>query len=656
MIQLSPSDQLPGKADGLRGRIERFDWASTPLGPIADWPVALRIAVNLCEHSTMPTALYWGESLHLLYNDAWRSIAGDRHPEALGRPAREVWADVWESFGPQLEQVWRTGEAISAEAVLLPILRDGVLVESYWTYSLTPLFDEHGLMAGIISQGADMTGAVLAQRRLAFQVSLADALRDGLDAEAVKATAARLLGEHLKAARVGYSEVDVERQSLSTSTDWTRDPSVGSLVGVSRLLGAFGDSAHDWLLKGTPMVVADHRIDPRTAHPEIQATFNGIGVRSMIVVPLVGQGVLRAILYVHDIVPRHWTPSDVEIARDTAERTWDAVQRAQSEISLRESEDHYRHAVELNPQVSWTAAPEGRVNRISSRWEEWTGTSGIGEAWSAAVHPEDLARTVAAWNQSLKTGAPFDAESRIKRRDGAYRWVRSRAYPRLAGDGSICLWYGTTEDIHEHHQAEEHQALLINELNHRVKNTLATVQAIASQTLKGDISLAEARARFEARLLALSRAHNLLTEENWEGAPIWRVILDSVAHLSEEKGRFCLDGAPLWLTPRAALALALACHELSTNAVKYGALSNDKGHVDVRWGQEGDMLRIDWKELGGPPVVPPEGRGFGSRLIERGLAGDLQGRARLDFEPDGLHCVIEAPLAAVLSREGERGA
>ena len=635
----------------MREAIERFDWSTTPLGPIDEWPAPLRFAVDLCLRSTLPVALYWGEDFRLLYNDAWAAFQYGRHPWALGQKGQDVWGEIWHIVGPQLEQVRRTGEGFSTAETMLPMIWDGILHQTYWSYSLTAVMDEGGAVAGVINMGNEVTKAAVAEQRLSYQVKLADALRECAGPEEVKATAARLLGEHLGATRVGYSEVDTERQILTTSTCWTRDSSIPSLVGVTRLLGAFGESAHAWLLQGNPLVVADHRTDPRTSDPQIQATFEGIGARSMIVIPLVGHGALRAILYVHEIIPRQWTSLEVEIARDTAGRTWDAVQRAQSENSLRESEDHYRHAVELNPSASWTALPDGPINRMSPRWGEWTGTSGIGERWIEAFHPDDVERAVAARAEALRTGGVFDVEHRLRQRDGTYRWYRSRCYPRLGADGRPILWYGTTEDIDSRHRAEEHQRLLINELNHRVKNTLATVQAIAFQTLKGDITLAEARARFEARLLALSRAHNLLTEANWEGAPIWRVVADSIAHLSSEKGRFILEGEPMWLAPRAALALALACHELSTNAVKYGALSDEHGHVEVRWHKNGGSLCIEWKEKGGPPVIPPSGRGFGSRLIERGLAGDLDGKARLDFEPDGLRCMIEAPLSAILARQ-----
>jgi two-component sensor histidine kinase len=237
---------------------------------------------------------------------------------------------------------------------------------------------------------------------------------------------------------------------------------------------------------------------------------------------------------------------------------------------------------------------------------------------------------------------------------GGYRWARSRAFPRRDESGTIIYWYGTTEDIHERKLAEDRQRLLINELNHRVKNTLATVQAIAFQTLKGDIPLAEARARFEARLLALSRAHNMLTDRNWEGATLARIVTEAVGHLAGPD-RIEFAGPRIWLSPRAALALALALHELSTNAAKYGALSVEEGKVSIRWDVNGDRLRLVWAEQGGPPVTTPARRGFGSRLIERGLAADLGGTARIGFEPTGVTCTIDASLSAAQTAEPRDG-
>jgi two-component sensor histidine kinase len=305
----------------------------------------------------------------------------------------------------------------------------------------------------------------------------------------------------------------------------------------------------------------------------------------------------------------------------------------------------------LNPQVAWTAEPDGQLNRVANRWNVWTGSNGLGGSWVDAIHPEDRKPSLEAWAACVATGEPYDIEHRVRMVDGSYRWARSRAYPRRRENGEICLWYGSTEDVHERKVAEEHQRLLINELNHRVKNTLASVQGIAFQTLRGEVSLAEARARFEARLMALSGAHNLLTEENWGGASLERVVSDSIEHLAGEAGRFDVAGAPLRLAPRAALALAMALHELGTNAFKYGALSADGGRVSISWTQDGDRLNLIWRESGGPPVEAPSRRGFGSRLIERGLAADLGGTAKLRFEPGGLICEIEASLAAIRATE-----
>ncbi|MEA3002532.1 MAG: hypothetical protein QOH81_1320 [Sphingomonadales bacterium] len=631
--------------------IAGFDWSSTPLGPIDAWPDRLRFAAELCHRFSGAAAVYWGPALTLLYNDGFAALLRERHPWALGRPAAEVWARMWDDVGPQFAQVLETGEGLSVDERMVPVVRDGALEESYWNYSLTPLLDGEGRVAGVFSQREDVTRPVLVQRRLAFQAELADALR-GLDrAESVKEAAAALLGRYLGAARVGFAEVDEAEGQVSVSTDWVRDATVPSLAGQRALVQGLGPEAIAYLRSGEVLALADISALP-AADPERVEDWNRVGVRALIAVPLVRDGALKALLYVHEPAPREWKKAEAAMARDVAERSWAAVERARAEQSLRDSEDHYRHAVELNPQVSWTALPDGRMNRIASRWEEWTGTKGLSGSWKAGMHPDDHDYTLAEWARSLETGAPYDVEHRVVRRDGTQRWARSRAYPRRGPDGEICLWYGTTEDVHEQKVAEQHQRLLINELNHRVKNTLATVQAIAFQTLKGDISVAEAKARFEARLMALSRAHNLLTEQNWGGAALERVVRDSTEHLAGEQDRFALSGPPVWIAPRAALALALALHELGTNAAKYGALSRDGGSVAIAWREtpEGRLI-LEWKEKGGPPVAKPARQGFGSRLIEQGLASDLGGKARLAFEPDGLRCTIEAAPEAMRAEE-----
>jgi PAS domain S-box-containing protein len=203
----------------------------------------------------------------------------------------------------------------------------------------------------------------------------------------------------------------------------------------------------------------------------------------------------------------------------------------------------------------------------------------------------------------------------------------------------------------ERKRTEEHQRLLINELNHRVKNTLAIVQSIVQQTLKGEEIAEPTRDALESRLSALAAAHDLLTSERWETASLATVVRNAGTGCGAAEGRFSAAGPDIRLQPQTAVSVAMAIHELCTNAVKYGALSNEGGRVEVLWdvadeGGGARRLRLVWEEHGGPPVTPPPKRGFGTRLIERSLASDLGGTARIAFLPHGVVCTVEAPLPA----------
>jgi two-component sensor histidine kinase len=203
-------------------------------------------------------------------------------------------------------------------------------------------------------------------------------------------------------------------------------------------------------------------------------------------------------------------------------------------------------------------------------------------------------------------------------------------------------------DVTERKLAERQRELLARELSHRVKNLLATVQAIATQTLRDETSTGVAREAFTSRLMALSRAQDMLTEKPWKGAELSTVVANALDHHGTD--RFQIDGPPIRLAPTAITAMAMALHELSTNAAKYGALSVAGGLVEAHW----DVRRstdaepefwFRWTEKGGPAVQQPQRRGFGSRLIKGGVAMELGGKVTLDYDPKGLICTIEAPLA-----------
>ncbi|MFC3079474.1 CHASE domain-containing protein [Phenylobacterium terrae] len=219
----------------------------------------------------------------------------------------------------------------------------------------------------------------------------------------------------------------------------------------------------------------------------------------------------------------------------------------------------------------------------------------------------------------------------------AATWSQVRA--RLAAEHEVAA-----------RQAAEGQLrLLLDELNHRVKNTLATVQSVAAQTLREGQAPHEAREEFEGRLVALSQTHDLLTRDSWRGARLADLVQVEVApYESARTGRVAAKGPAVWLSPNLAVALGMALHELVTNAVKYGALSTDAGRVEIEWRLSGQgaerRLELCWEEIGGPPVAPPTRKGFGARLITTGLRRQLNGQVDLIFDPAGVRCTIDMPL------------
>jgi len=225
------------------------------------------------------------------------------------------------------------------------------------------------------------------------------------------------------------------------------------------------------------------------------------------------------------------------------------------------------------------------------------------------------------------------------------RFVDFIYQPITHPDGEAWGVFVEGSDVTDRVLAERQQKLLLDELNHRVKNTLATVQAIAAQTLRTNPEPAAFRQAFEARILALAATHDLLTATSWRSAGLRDVVLVELKPFGAE--RYRLEGPDVALTPAEALTLGLLFHELATNAAKYGALSVAEGRVEVRWTVEAGRLDLGWRETGGPAVTPPVRRGFGSRLIERSLKGQMGGEAVLEFAPQGLCCAVSLPLRGV---------
>ena len=271
----------------------------------------------------------------------------------------------------------------------------------------------------------------------------------------------------------------------------------------------------------------------------------------------------------------------------------------------------------------------------------------------ALVLPEDRERARRIVESAARGETAMEYEFRIPLPDGSVRWLYNRSRTVLDKEGRVRYMIGACVDVTERKCAEERQTLLLHELNHRVKNTLATVQALVSQTLRSERGSEGFEAAFMPRLMALSATHDILTQTMWESALLGDVLSAELRpHGGADGRRIVVNGCAVRLKPQQALSLGMAFHELATNAAKYGALSNENGVVEVTWMVAGakageQELMLHWQERGGPGVVAAGRLGFGLRLIDRSITHELGGSATFDFAPDGLDCRIRVPLNTV---------
>ncbi|MFC7739164.1 PAS domain S-box protein [Roseomonas sp. GCM10028921] len=863
--------------------------------------------------SKFPACIVWGAHLTTIHNDAFRPILGAK-PEALGRPFSQVWSEAWETIGPIAERAF-AGEATFIEDFPLSVERNGYPEEAFFTFCYSPIRDETGRVAGLLNTIVETTGKVLAERKQAFLLHLEEKLRGLADPHRLTLSAAEALGRHVAAARAGYGEIDAAGTAVAVERDWT-DGTVASLTGKVRLLDAFGPAVIAELRAGRTLVVEDCLTDPRSAGEAHAATWASIGTRSLIVVPLLRDGRLTAILYVHEPQPRHWSVAEVSLAEHTAQRTWAAVERARAEAQLRESEARLRLMADAVPQIVWITDAEGRAEFFNRHWSDYTGAAY--EPTTAAkvaarfVHPDDAALTMERFEAAQRTGGTFLVEHRIRSKEGGYRWFLVRGEPyRDPRSGEIVRWFGASVDIHDRKHAEaallereerlrlivenardyaifttdpegrinswlpgaasvfgwseeeaigrplamtftledqeaglpneeletarregvalnvrwhlrkdgsrvpiegrmtalrdangdirgflkigqdstgrkraeeanarlaaivtsttdaiiafaaedgqilswnkgaeelfgyaeaealggpvgllvppdqpdgdatgvfrrtmdgervhehetarvtksgtrvpvtvtssrmlaadgrvigvaaifrdmrqrkaaeERQALLAREVDHRAKNALAVVQSLIQMTAARDP--AAFKRAVTGRISALARAQTLLAEDRWSGADLRTLLTGELEPFLGDR-RAELEGPQVALPPGAAQPMAMAIHELATNAVKYGALSVVAGRLSVSWhlawrSDRVPLLRLRWAEIGGPPVVgTPERRGFGSRVLDGTLRSQLSGQVSLVWETTGLICDVEVPLVTGVEKAGAVGA
>lgn len=677
-VERDPSMEFLAGGGALGHAIQELDWSNSPLGAPESWPTSLKTIVSLMLNSRFPMFAAWGDQLGFLYNDAYAPILGAKHPGALGRPMQEVWEEIWSDLAPLIDRAL-AGEASWLEDLPLTMRRHGFDEQTWFTFSYSPMRDEQGRVRGLFCACTETTDKVLAVRSN-------EAERERLERlfEQAPGFMAMLSGpEHIfTLANAAYQRLIGERDVIGLPVREALPDLQGQ--GFFELLDRVYESGEPFVGRQLPLLLK-RRLDGPLEQAYVDFIYQPVKDSAGKVTGIFAEG--------HDVTDQRAATNLLAAhARnlETLNRTGAALA---SELDL----DRIVQTV-TDAGVALTGAQFGAFfyNVTDEHGESLTLYSLSGADRSqfdrfghpratevfrptfdgtAIVRSDDITKDPRYGHNDPHFGMP---RNHLPVRSYLAVPVRSRAGDVIGGlffgHAEAALFTESHEDLisgiasqaaiafdngrlfqeaklelEQRRRAEEYQQLLINELNHRVKNTLAIVQSLAQQSFKGGKSPEAAHEAFNARLAALAAAHNLLTRSNWEKAALRDIILSAVAATAgTAASRVQVAGASIVLPPQTAVSFAMAIHELSTNALKYGSLSNSDGTVTVTWelSNEGDQQRIhlEWRERDGPVVSQPQKRGFGSRMIERGLAGELRGTAKLEFLPEGLCCVIDAPL------------
>jgi PAS domain S-box-containing protein len=624
-----------GQAGGL---IRELDYTNCPLGPPESWPSALCGVLGIALPSRAQIAIFWGEDYVTFYNDAYATVIGAKHPRAMGRPARESLGEAWGVLRPLLDGVRRTGKTLGAKDLRLLINRHGYLEEVFCELSYSAVYEDDAV-AGIMCISTETTGRVLADRRL----------------------------RALRAIGLGLASAGSADEACTAVLDAMTAENPHDLPWSRILLGREG-----WL-----STVASHGADDgpkgEALDEVLEAVWRDATPREIpggLALPVMAGGTVAGV-FLAGLNPNQPMAGDygsyLGLAAGQISQAITRFHRQEEECRaaslLRESETRFRNMADHAPVMVWVTDREANCTYLSDRWYAFTGQTsgtGLGLGWLGAIHPEDRPGAAEAFARATEAESAFRVEYRLRAADGSYNWVIAAAAPRRDGEGRFAGFTGSVLDISDRRRAEEARDLLARELSHRIKNIFMVTGGLAALTARGDKAAEAFAARLQARLRALSLAHDLVRPETPEAggaAPmpargltvhgLLRALLTPYA--DSGGGRVVMEGEDRPVGYAAANALALVLHEQATNAVKYGALSSPVGRLRVTTWVEDEVIHLEWREAGGPRVPgPPVRRGFGTVLAARSLTGQVHGQIEHDWRPEGLVVRLALPLAGLM--------
>jgi PAS domain S-box-containing protein len=329
----------------------------------------------------------------------------------------------------------------------------------------------------------------------------------------------------------------------------------------------------------------------------------------------------------------------------------DVTEQTEAAEALEQSNKRFNIVSESIPQIVWSADANGRHDYFNCRWTEFTGIVPADitpETWKTLVHPDDKPRVDETWGACLANGETYSIDYRFRYRDGSYRWLKVLAKPLRNADGAITRWYGTSTDIDDAKQLEAEREMVARELDHRIGNLFALVSGLVGLAARDGSDVKAVTDALRGRLRALHDAHGLVRLNRGTGSTtIAGVLHRLLAPYDNGAGLVTIAGDDVPVDPSAMTAIALIFHELATNAVKYGALKDGDGRLRIDLSRIEDRFRICWREVSRSLAPAVQGTGFGSRLLDSIIEGQLRGKAMRSSLPDGLSIEIELPVASL---------
>lgn len=591
--------------------LRQIDWAKHPLGPPDKWHVILQTIVSVVLGSRQPMFVCWGADHYTIYNDGYAEICGQRHPASLAEPLLDTWQEIRDVVEPMVARVY-AGDSIQMDNLAVVLHTAAGAQEAHFAFSYTPLRDDTGAVLGLFCACSQTTDKVLLGHERDHERA-----RLGMMFEQTPSFVAMMEGpDHI------FRMVNPAFLQMIGHRDVIGQAAVAALPEV-RLQGYIELLDQVWA-SGTAIRVDGAKVSLRR----------------------VAGGLLEDRFV--DFVFQPMRNAEGAVTSIFAQGV-DVTDRIQALSALQTSEQFLQSVLGASSDCIKVLDLDGRLTYISDGGrlvlDIPDGMDIHGKFWPSRwkdVGHEDAVKAVDAARNGVSSA--FQGYADTFANNSKYWDVR--VTPMLDGAGQPERILVVSRDISHLKQVEDEREQLMQELSHRLRNAFGMVQSVIGQTLRHANSLPEARETLSGRVKALADAQDILTRSVGGDMQIGAAVQAALLPYRTGEGRFVINGPDVTITGRQGLGVALALHELCTNATKYGALSGDNGEVVVQWTVQDDgTFAFDWYESGGPLVNPPAKSGFGSVLIEQIVASYFNGTASLDFNPSGVAFHLSGKIA-----------